>query len=367
MSGYWDWIEAAEREALAEGNLERIRLCLYHSDAFQFRESDPDQAIALYQEGKRLAHVLGEKWWELYYSHWCAQALMHFKRDYRDVLDLTVANALEVRKEIYDEFPQRIAIYQDLIAAYEGIDVEGYLDRIQQAFETIEESITPELQSRRHSLESHRRDVALQLEDYPTALEAGLRGLKHVDEERNASTGLHYATFVYAGLCEAAYPLGRWEELEEWASQGVEVSRQVGHKMEIAALLTWQAVALRHRGEEESALACLFQAYALVQRVKMSPTSGYFEALSSFHEMAGTWDYAFAVREQELHAIQGWGQLYYECQVRLKRCRLLAKLRLPLEQEAEATRQAAARLLKPERSLQRLETILSDADRAPNR
>ena len=55
----------------------------------------------------------------------------------------------------------------------------------------------------------------------------------------------------------------------------------------------------------------------------------------------------------------GKGQLAYECQVRLKRCRLLARMGQPLDEEVTAARAAAARLRAPDWYLGQLERILA--------
>jgi hypothetical protein len=117
----WEWVEEYEAKARADGDEQRVRLTQLHPVAYRYRETDPDRALALFEEGRRLAQALGEPWWVLFFDHWKSTALLHFKRDFRDVLDHTVRLTLEVRKPLYQDHPLRLAVFDDLVAAYLGI------------------------------------------------------------------------------------------------------------------------------------------------------------------------------------------------------------------------------------------------------
>jgi hypothetical protein len=149
MSGIWDWFDEFELEARRKGDQERTRLGSLHRDAYRFRESDPDRALKLYGEGRRLAGLLREPWWMLYYDQQTVHALLHFKQDYRNVLDLAVANVLEVRKPSYGAFPRRLLIHGDLVSAYLGIDPAGHADSIQQALDYLDRESPAERRGRR--------------------------------------------------------------------------------------------------------------------------------------------------------------------------------------------------------------------------
>src|SRR4051812_36554313 len=120
-----DWFEEYEADARRRGEPDRARLGLLHREAYRFRESDPDHALALLAQGRQLAGRLAEPWWALFYDQLRVHALLHFKQDYRDVLVLAVANTLECRKPAYQGFPRRLMVHGDLISAYLGIDPEG--------------------------------------------------------------------------------------------------------------------------------------------------------------------------------------------------------------------------------------------------
>ncbi len=357
MNGYWDWMEAYEREAVAERDPERLRLARIRSEAYGFRETNPAQAIALYQEGEHLAQRLGHPWWTLYYRQWQVHATMHFLRDYRHILNDAVQNTLEARKPQYDEFPQRVSVYEDLAAAYMGIDAEGYEEPIRQTLDAVERMLTPALESRRHSLESQRRDLALELDRNDEARACGLRGLALVDRDGRSWTALHYSVFVYCSLCQVAYRQGNWEALAEWSHQGESPARQVGHQMELSELLLWQTVLARRDKEEDRAQRWYRRLLTRIGQLHMPPTPAFYEALHAYHELAGEFDRLCTLTRQELRAIQNKGRLHYETRVRIKLCRLLARLSEPITEELESARQAARQLKKPERHLRELEDL----------
>src|SRR5262245_36750219 len=115
-----DWFDRYERDAWQSGDEEGVALGRLHREAYCFRETDPDQALALIAQGRRIAERVGQPWWVLYYDHQRVHALLHFKQDYRDVLDLAVRNTLEARKPAYAHFPRRLLIHGDLVSAYLG-------------------------------------------------------------------------------------------------------------------------------------------------------------------------------------------------------------------------------------------------------
>ena len=94
----WDWIKAFNNEAAANGDRDRLRLMSLFDNAWQFKKTDPDVTLGLLAEGKALAQQLGEPWWVLFFDHWRLQALLHFKYDYREVMDIAVQATLEARK-----------------------------------------------------------------------------------------------------------------------------------------------------------------------------------------------------------------------------------------------------------------------------
>ncbi len=352
----WDWFDLYEIDAMRRGDAERLRLARLHHQAYEHRESDPDRALALAADGRRLAEALREPWWALYYDHYRVHALLHFKQDYRDVLDLAVRNTLEVRKPSYGEFPRRLRIHDDLVSAYVGIDPVGYAGPIRQALAYLDGEV-PAIGEDRYMLLGGQRQFAVELGDLDRAEWAARKSLDLADGDEDPGMARHFTVFTYAGLAEIAWRRGDWAGLRDAAEAGEEVARQVGHKVELAGLLMWQALVARHEGNEENATRCYRQAVALVARVRMPPDSSYFDAKCAFHERGGQPERALRVRDAELATVGGKGRLAQECRCLLQRCRLQAALGALTDEDVEAAREAARRLREPGAPLAELERL----------
>jgi hypothetical protein len=119
----WRWFSDFARDAQAQGDTDRARLMALHHQAYHLRETEPDQTLALFAEGRRLAQALHEPWWVLLYDHWLVHGRIHWKDDdYQQLLEPAVRNLLETRKPQYAHFPFRFRIHNDLITLYLGID-----------------------------------------------------------------------------------------------------------------------------------------------------------------------------------------------------------------------------------------------------
>jgi hypothetical protein len=354
-----DWFDEYGWDALRRGDEQRVRLARLHHEAYGYRETDPDRALALIAEGRRWAERLREPWWVLYYDHYRVHALLHFKQDYRDVLDLAVRNTLEARKPAYAAFPRRLLIHDDLVAAYTGIDPVGYAGPICEALAWLDAE-APAAGEDRYMLLGGVRQVALEVGDLAGAEEAVQRTLALADADPDCGMAQHFLVFSYAALVDLCWRRGDWARLAEAAATGEELAREVGHKVELAGFWMWQALLARRSGAEGRATALYRKASAAMARVRMPPDPSYFDAECTFHELAEGPARALGVRERELRAIAGRGRLAYECACHLKRCRLLAKLGRLREEDLAAAREAARRLRQPEGPLAELERLTGE-------
>jgi hypothetical protein len=349
----WNWFDEYEDSARRFGDAQRHRLGLLHRESYRFRESDPDRALALIAEGRRLAESLHEPWWALYYDEQRVHALLHFKQDYRDVLDLAVRNTLEVRKTAYAGFPRRLLIHGDLVSAYLGIDPLGHADAIREALGYLDREAPPDGDERYLVLGSQRQ-FALDRGAHDEALALSHCSLALAAADSDRGRARHFLVFTWSGLADLAFRLGEPDRLAEAARAGEEVARQVGHQVELAGFQLWQALLARRAGDEESALALYAQASARLARLGMPPDSSYRDAECAFHEEAGDLHRALAVRLAERAAIERRGRLAYECACHLKCCRLLASMGRLTEDDLGSARAAAQQLRDPAPALAEL-------------
>jgi hypothetical protein len=312
--------------------------------------------LGLLAEGRALAEQLREPWWVLFFDHWRLQALLHFKYDYRDVMDLAVQATLEARKPQYAQLPQRVCLHEDLIYAYVGTDPEGHADRISQALDYMQQHIGPDLDCR-YCVQGCCAQFALQRGRLDEAQVASLKMLAMTDEERSRATADHYALDAYADLCAVAFERGDWGALREWATAGEETARRRDKQLELAKFLAWRALLERRAGNEDTARRLFRAATSRAARLKAVPGESYYDALCAYHEQGGESGAALTVRDQELKTLAGKGRLTHETRCRLKRCRLLAQMGLPLEDDLRAAREAAAKLRHPEQYFEEIDRL----------
>jgi tetratricopeptide (TPR) repeat protein len=349
-----EWL-AGEGQRFRETKDEaRLKLADYSSQGYELRERDPDQAIALFREARRQAEALNEPWWALFYQTKLVEALLHFKRDHGSALDLAVEGVMEARKPTNAQFPGNVAAWDNLVAAYLGIDAEGYEEAIVQALDHLDREIPPEPEGPRYLLLARRESFAVEMERYKDAYDACMKALNLAGSDPRQSRAVHFATFVYCTLCQVASTISAWDTLAEWSKIGEELARTVGHQCELGEVLAWQAVAALQQGNADQAQRAFQNATAHMGHIKMPPKRGYFDALEIYHEKRGEPDKALALREAELESVRGQGRLLYETRVHFKRALWRARLGMLAPADLEQAREAARKLRKPERHLERI-------------
>ncbi len=353
----WDWVEEYRQRVLAEKDQARIRLTAFHPVIYQLRETDPDRALQLCEEGRRQALALNEPWWVLFFDHWKSTALMHWKRDFRAVLEHVVRVALEARKPQFEQHPLRLSIFDDLVAAYLGIDPEGHSEPIQQALDYLEKEVPREPDSNRYLLFARQRRFALEHAKIDEAWDISQQELALADRDTEGHRSRHFAVFVHDSRCEIAFRRKDWETMAAEARTGEELARVVGHQLELSELLVWQALAASHQGDGASADKLYRQGTSRFERLGMPPSPAGFDALAAYHELSEDWPRVLAVRNLELKTIGGKGRWLYEVKCRLKRLRLMALVGPAPAAEVEAARTVIQQLKRPEKYVERLEKL----------
>lgn len=352
----WDWFDAYEADALVRKHPERLRLAQLHHLAFQVRETDPDQALALIHEGQHLAQKLREPWWRLFYDHYRVHALLHFKQDYRDVLDLAIANALTTRQPVYQHFPFRLLIQDDLIAAYLGIDPPGYAEPILLALQEWTPEVPPETESG-YLLIGRRIQLALELEQVDEAARLLTQAMNMADNDRGRRRARHFSVFLLADACEIAWCRKDWETLSSYAQAGEELAEQVGHRVQQATFQLWQALLLRRNGQQAEAQRLYGLATQRLSRLVMLPEPSSYDAACGYHEWAGEREAVQRIREQQLKRVAGRGMYFYECRCRLELARTRVSLGRWIEQEESDFQEVVRRLRTPKLLEQKLREL----------
>jgi hypothetical protein len=352
----WDWVFDYRDEAMANGDDERVQLSEYNLRAHPYTESSPETALGIYEEGRQHAVRLAEPHWVLFYDHWRLQTYLHFLQDYRPVLDIAVQATLEARKPMYQRFPQRICLHEDLIWGYLGIDPIGYQDAIEQALDFMETETTEDLECR-YCVKNCRADFEVRRGRLDRGELAAREVLSLADDEPVQSTAEHHGMSAYNRLCEIAFQRGDWESVWENARIGEELARRRQRNLNIAKALLWQALASRHLGNNVEAGRLFRASQTVIRQVKAVPSPSYFDALCDYHETGGHLDLAVQSRRHELQQIGDRGRLHDETRCRVKLCRLLARARELSTPDLESARACASKLRDPSSHIAELETI----------
>ncbi len=352
-----DWFSRFEAEARARGDEERMRLVNLVYEADQHRETDPDRMLALLNEGRHLARQLGEGWWTLFYDDRRAGALMKYKGDAQAGLELAVRNALEARKPVYERFPWRFRIHDHLIVGYLNTDPVGYAAEIREALTYLEQDIPVE-GSPKYLVIARRRWLAGELGLHDEAEELAHRALAMAASDRDQATARSHAVFCFSHLCEIAYRRRDWRSLTEQSAVGEGLTRQVGHLLELAEFLMWQALLARRDGDPVRSARLCQQAKRRVAQLGMPPDHIWFDALCAYHAEANDLAEELEARDAELELLRHRGRWAAESRCRIERCRLRARLGLPVAEEVAEARAIIGRLRKPEVVLRELEHVV---------
>jgi hypothetical protein len=351
-----EWVRDYQTKARAAGDQERQRLLLTYTEAYPHYETDPDRALALLDRGRLLARKLGEPGWVLFFDFWRTEVLLHHKMDYTYLLDHAVRTALEARKPLYAQHPLRFAVLGHLAAAYLYTDPRGYAAEIREALAHLQAEL-PDIREEHYVLVARQCLFAEALGRLHEAIALGEQGQSMLEGDPNPENALHHRVGGYRALCRLYFRRGDWQALGEAAAAGEEAARKKQAKKPLAEVLLWRAVWLRHEGDAEEAQRLCRRATSLMGRLGARPTENFFAALAAYHEWAGNLAAALRVRGRQLEQTVGRGMTAAECECRIERCRLLARLGRPLDDEMAAARQAAGRSRASDFYLGRLDRI----------
>ncbi|MEP7289400.1 MAG: hypothetical protein ABI947_26930 [Chloroflexota bacterium] len=329
-----DWLEDYYRRAKLAGDRDRQQLCQIFFQAIYLYTTDPDQALAILQQGRGLAAELHEAWWILFYDYQRCDVLLYHKGDQATALDLAVRLAVEVRKPIYTNCPFQTFIYRLLIEAYLYIDPVGYAVKIRESVDYMEANM-PLDQDTYRNLEWQRSALALALNQLDEAESAAQRSMARSEGEPFQVTG------AYALLCEVAYRRGDIETLVEYARAAEITARRSNRHNRLLEFLCWQAYVERKRGNETVAHRLYTQAKLRAARLATKHEYFYYDALCAYHEAGGDLEHTLAARGAELANVISSGNSYEEIRCRIERCRLLKQMGSPLESETAEVRRAA--------------------------
>jgi hypothetical protein len=356
VTDVWDWVDECRARALATGDRRRLRLTQIHAAAYEHRHTEPARMLALLDAGRRLADALDEPWWVLFFDHWRLETLLCYLCDYRPLLELGARLTLELRRPVFAAHPLRHAVWLNLVSSYLAVDPLGHVGPVREALGFLEAEL-PAHGEERYMLLACRQRLARELGRLDEAIAWDLKALERADADPDRGQARHHAVGAHTTLCSSSFHKGDWAALAEYACRGEELARAHGAQYETALFLVWRALAERQAGHAETARRLFQRGTTQMARLGTPPEDDYYDALCAYHELAGRPLAALEVRDRELAALLGLGQLSSEAECRIKRCRLLARLGRPLEDELREAHAAIARLRDPRPYLAQLDGL----------
>jgi hypothetical protein len=349
----FNWLIEYHQRVQSEGDEDRQMMLETAHEASSCVRSDPARALAIYEQGRRLAEALKEPWWVMYFTHWKLQILLNYCPDFNEAQRLGVQATLEVRKPIYEGLPQRVCLHDDLVNSYIGSDPAGHAEAIREALAFMIADVAPGMECR-YCIQGEFADFGLGIGALDEAEAACRQQLSMAEDEASASTRAHHSMTAYSRLCEIAFQRQDWHALQEYAVRGQSLNAESPRPQLLAEFILWQALLARKKGDHHQANRLMLRAESTVMRSRSTPRAAYFDALCAYHLEASEAEQALRVREREHGLINGKGMLLREALCWRDRCRLLAQLGRPLAEALSEARTAASRLRKPEVILEEL-------------
>jgi hypothetical protein len=336
----WQWIWESQDEAQRSGDRERMRLTQIYLDAHALSYDLPDEKLALFESGRELANQLGEPWWSMFYEHWSIETLLYGKQQPLAALDRVVRAVLEVRKPVYDGFPQRVDLYLNLTGAYLSIDPIGYESKLREAFVYIEKECADNLDKRAYF--AQLQGYFLEATEDKTAIDVAWGYLQRAEEADSEHFQWDALYLLSSTLYRFEREMARYH-LEEIAQLGEEIAKREKRNRGVAAFRMWRALAARWGGDESAAAGFYARAVEMQKRVPPPRNDIHFAAMA-FHREGGELEGALRIIQQSLRILRAHGLTFLEAQRRFDKCELLAQMGRDWSRDALRLQRVAAKL-----------------------
>ena len=340
MSSAWDWIGDYTGDALQSGDASKIRLCMFSVWAEQIPPADPAAKLAMFAQGTQLARQLKEPWWEMFYTHWEIETLLHKQARPQDALAVAARANVEIRKPIYDHFPQRCALQLNLVSCYLALDPIGYQTQLREAFAPLQ----AECQQWNEFECYYAQQWGHFLNDIEDsgALDAAWEYLRLAQNSATA-WDLKCALTLLCLVLWRVNPLLAHEIGGEIAADCEMLAREENQLDDIAMMQMFQAVAARSHGDEDAARTFYNLAWQTQKRAP-APRNDVHGAAMKFHELGGDWSESLRICQYEILILRRHKLRFMEVKRRLKKCELLKQLGRSNEREIARARDAAREL-----------------------
>jgi len=325
--------------------------------AFNFRETDPEQAFAIITQCRDAARRLNETWLELFFDAWRLGTLTGDLEDFARALPLAMELVVRFNGPDGQGHCNRVGVLTNVLCTYTNIDPFGYREELERGFSHLDGLITVDPETERFVLYHRWADYLADAERLEEAGDVAYRTLALADRSRNAVTQSWHGAWALYRLCRVCDALQGVEELVASATRMMELSKKGPHLRRTQADASfWLAVSQLLLGKKPEASRFFHAGMRLLKGLESCETI-CAEPVARYHELAGDWKAAVSVRDRELAAATKKGMLHRGCKIHLERCRLLNQGGEITAADLSEARLLAAQLRHPEWFLERLARI----------
>jgi hypothetical protein len=352
----WAWFNSFHWEASAKNDHQRLRLWKIFDHAFDLREKNPEQAMAMLREAIALAEQLQEPWMALFYEYWLAEMLIFHLSRHEEGLELATRLVTRCSNEAYLDCPSRARVFITLIAAYCKIDMLSYTDEIGAMIATMESSIP--LDDDTHlRLRYYRASLWMELQDNQRAWDDGLQ---YLEMSTNNDFRLSDA---YLLLCHLSYLQQDDRSALDYAYLIEERAFSSERYSVVASSYYWQACLLLPH-EPDEARRLFLRGIAQDNLLNLPQNLNLLYGRARYYEAQGEFETSLALWDEQIPQMNPQTpnrQTYFY--IFLRRCFVLRQLGRLTEADVEQARQAARRMRKPERYFAQMD-VLNDGQTA---
>ncbi|MCU0499504.1 MAG: hypothetical protein MUF87_19310 [Anaerolineae bacterium] len=325
------------------------------SSGLYIRESDPEQAMSLLYQGRKIAEEQQNHCLLIEFDHWIGSVLLFSLGKYGQALDVAVRATVEARKPQYQTCYERANVYRLLLDAYLFYDLLGYEDEIRETIELMETTMNPHLDLW-CLLQWGRALLAIAHEDWDAAVNEGM-----VYFARCETASDFRRADAHALMCEIYARRQEWDRVQIYAQDGeIYANYQNDTICWYLELLAWQATIARRNGDETAAQRHHQQLQSLYHKLRSKPYIAFYDGLSAYYVAGGEMDAAIALRDQQLAWVLECESPYILSECRLRRCALLKQSGRDYQAEHAAALAVATHLIKPDIYQGRLARAVSD-------
>ncbi len=348
----YSWIQDFQMDALRKGDIRRLQLVEYQSQAWNYFEANPQQSLHILRQARDLAEELHEPCWMLYYDSWLGECLNLYLNDFKQGLQHAMQTVVEIRKPEYAKCTMISRGYRIVIESYIYSDPVGYADKIRELIAYADTEIPIDydtyciLKKRESELEFAlgRLDEAMQLA---------------VDYLRRSSEQMvtFHMMYAYEMLVHYLYLRGEYDKAHTLIIESEAMARNNQRVSLVAIAQAWRALFSLINGEEDIAQSLYRVATQNMSQLGMSISLSYYEAICSYNERIGDLLTALAMRDKQFQLIQGKGGYYLETESLLKKARLLGRIGKDTKVTIQQARQISDNMLKPKQLLDELKRV----------